>query len=81
MAPTAVPTPNPDRIRSRSMSPVEIWGIPRQLRQQLRLRAFPDPGEPNKISDQPFIYKVRRSDAQTDARRPRIRPARGVKPS
>ncbi len=47
VAPIACSASEPERIRSLSMSPVEIWGIPRQWFNIFACVPFPEPGEPN----------------------------------
>src|SRR5260370_36688268 len=48
LATTALPKFEPWRIPSRSMSPVEMWGIPRQCVSNLAWVPLPEPGEPNR---------------------------------
>ena len=53
------------------MSPVEIFGIPRSLREPFRLRALARPGGPSMIEVRSAIGSLRTSTCY--ARRPRIR--------
>src|SRR5204862_4533463 len=59
LASTAVPTELPKRTCARSISPVEICGIPSDLASSFDCVPFPDPGEPNRMTASGWRLGVR----------------------